>query len=90
MTSKTIAIINPEGIHVRLAAEFSQLASRYTSSIRVKNLETGIEVNGKSIIMLLTATLRLGTAICITADGPDEELAVSALSELVEGGFVEK
>lgn len=87
MTSCSVTIVNPLGLHARAAARFVHVASGFTSSIKVGRL--GREMDGKSIMGLLLLSAAQGTAITITADGPDEGDAVTALCTLVSRGFDE-
>lgn len=89
MKTREVVVINPTGLHARPASEFVKKAATFSSSVKVKNLNTGKEVNAKSIVMLLTLALSKGTPMQITTDGADEEEAVSALAALIEGGFGE-
>jgi phosphocarrier protein HPr len=64
-----------------------QLAARFKSEVRVE--KEGTQVNGKSIMGLLTLVAALGVSITIEAEGPDATDAVNALAALVENGFGE-
>ena len=81
-------IINTNGLHARPATRFAEVANKFNSKIfvRTKNKE---EVNGKSIIDLLTLGAKRGTELLITADGEDKEIALDALEGLVNDGFDE-
>jgi phosphotransferase system HPr (HPr) family protein len=46
-------------------------------------------MDGKSIMGILLLAAARGTIITITAEGPDEQDAVTALAHLVETGFGE-
>ena len=87
MTSCTIPVSNPLGLHARAAARFVHTASAFTSRIRVGR--AGREMDGKSIMGLLLLSASQGTVITVTAEGPDEEAAIAALSALVARGFDE-
>lgn len=89
MKTREVVVINPTGLHARPASEFVKKAASFTSSVKVKNLATGKEVNAKSIVMLLTLALSKGTRMQITTEGADEELAIDTLTALIEGGFGE-
>ena len=84
MTSRTITIINPSGLHARPASEFVAEAKKFGSSITIRDLsdENGEAVNAKSIVMLLTLGIGPGTKVEITAEGPDEAEAVGSLFRL--------
>jgi phosphocarrier protein len=87
MTSCERSILNPLGLHARAAAKFVHTAGRFTAQIRVAR--GGREVDGKSIMGLLLLAANQGSAIIISADGPDEHDAIVALGALVERGFDE-
>jgi phosphocarrier protein len=82
-----LSILNALGLHARAAAKFVHTAGRFTAHIRVARGER--EVDGKSIMGLLLLAAAQGSAIRITADGPDEADAIAALCALVERGFDE-
>ena len=84
---RTVRIVNPLGLHARPAAEFVKLASRYGADIHVE--KDGMEVNGKSIMGVMTLAAECGSAIRIRAAGPDAEAAIAALADLVARGFDE-
>ena len=87
MTSRSVTIVNQLGMHARAAAKFVHAATTFQSRILVSR--QGREMDGKSIMGLLLLAAARGTLITITADGPDEDRAVSELAELVDAGFGE-
>jgi phosphocarrier protein len=87
MTSCSVTVVNPLGLHARAAARFVHLASRFSSAIRVGR--GGREMDGKSIMGLLLLSASQGSTITISADGNDEKDAMAALCELVARGFDE-
>jgi phosphocarrier protein len=84
---RTARIRNRLGLHARAAVKFVQLASKYQSEIKV--IKDSTDVNGKSIMGLLTLVAAFGMEIVIVAEGADAEQAVSALGALVDTGFDE-
>lgn len=85
MYSKTVFIGNPSGLHARPALDFIACAKKFSSRIYI--CELGKEentVNAKSIVSLLTLSLTQGKKVVISAEGPDEEEAVEALTTLIE------
>jgi phosphocarrier protein HPr len=84
---QTVKIVNPLGLHARPAAEFVKLASRFRAEILVE--KDGMEVNGKSIMGVMTLAAECGSAIRIRAAGDDADAALAALVALVNGGFGE-
>jgi phosphocarrier protein HPr len=87
MTSCTVTIINPLGLHARAAARFVHAASGFRSRIRVR--KGSREMDGKSIMGLLLLTAAQGCEIRLSADGTDEVEAVEALRALIARGFDE-
>lgn len=87
MSSCTVTIQNPLGLHARAAARFVHAATGFTCRIRVAR--AGREANGKSIMGLLLLLAAQGTVITITADGSDEAAAIEGLCGLIERGFEE-
>jgi phosphocarrier protein HPr len=85
MVSRSVTVSNALGLHARAAARFVHLATRFESHITVgRDSKT---MDGKSIMGILLLAAAKGTSITISADGPDEDAAVAALVELVNGGF---
>ena len=87
MVSREVTIVNRLGLHARAAARFVHLATRYQSLVRVGR--DAKVMDGKSIMGILLLAAACGTTLTISADGPDEQEAVSALAHLVETGFGE-
>jgi phosphotransferase system HPr (HPr) family protein len=85
VTSRQVKVVNALGLHARAAARFVGVAGRFGSQIRVTRGQRTMD--GKSILGLLLLAAARGTALTITAEGPDEADAVAALVALVERGF---
>ncbi|MDX2019837.1 MAG: HPr family phosphocarrier protein [Deltaproteobacteria bacterium] len=85
--SRVLKIRNKLGMHARAAVKFVQLASKFESEIFVE--KDGDQVNGKSIMGLLTLVAAYGMEIKLSAEGPDAAVAVDQLSALVSSGFEE-
>ena len=80
-------IVNPLGMHVRPAAEFVKVATRFTSAVEIRKDE--VAVNGKSIMGVMTLAAECGSSLLIKTDGDDAEAAMDALLALVADGFHE-
>ena len=87
MTSCTLIVSNPLGLHARAAARFVHAASAFDSRIKVTRGER--EMDGKSIMGLLLLSACQGSTITLSAEGPDEAVAIATLRALVERGFDE-
>jgi phosphocarrier protein HPr len=91
VVKKDIVIKNKLGIHARPATMIVKAASKYKSNITFeKDGKGGEVVNAKSIMELLLLEAYNGTKIRITADGVDEEKAMSTIVEIIERGFDEE
>jgi phosphocarrier protein HPr len=80
-------IVNLEGLHARPAARIVRLANGFAAEIQLA--KDGLEVNGKSIMVVMMLAAECGSSILIRANGADAEQAVQALAELVASGFGE-
>ena len=83
LIEKKLIIQNELGLHARPAALFVQIANKYESDIVVKKGRQ--EVNGKSIMGLLTLAAEKGTALHIKVNGPDAKEAIQELEKVILG-----
>lgn len=86
MVTKTLVLTNEEGLHARAAALFVRTANRFQSEITL-SLE-GEEVNGKSIIGIMSLSAFEGEEITIKTEGSDEEEAMESLENLISSKFI--
>ncbi|HEY0484082.1 MAG TPA: HPr family phosphocarrier protein [Kofleriaceae bacterium] len=84
---KTLQIQNELGLHARAGTKFVQAASKFPCEITVT--KGGNEVNGKSILSLLTLMAPKGTTITIRARGERAADAVAVLAQLIDDKFGE-
>jgi len=84
VVEKTIKVSSEQGLHVRPARRFVEEACKFASDIRVT--KDGREVEGKSIIAIMTLGAYCGSVITIRAEGPDAREAVEALTNIVTDG----
>ncbi|MCX5781953.1 MAG: HPr family phosphocarrier protein [Elusimicrobia bacterium] len=84
---KKLIIKNKFGLHARPAAVMVQTASKFKSKIKI--VKDSQEVDGKSIMGLMTLAANAGSTITLLADGDDEIQALQALEQLIESGFGE-
>ncbi|HOI44737.1 MAG TPA: HPr family phosphocarrier protein [Candidatus Aminicenantes bacterium] len=87
MLEKRITIKNKLGLHARAAVKFVNLANRFVSSVKI--VKDGNEIDGKSILGILTLAATQGSEITLLINGKDERAALDALLELVNGRFGE-
>ncbi len=88
MESREVKILNKYGIHARPAAMFVKTAAKFRSNITVEKEE--MQVNGKSIMGLLTIEGHHGALLIIKADGPDAVEALDELEALIKQKFNEE
>ena len=84
---KTLRIDNELGIHARAAAKIVALVSQYHSRLFLKKDEK--EVDGSSILSILTLACPKGTDIQVRVIGDDSEGLLEKMSELIENRFGE-
>jgi len=84
---RIVTIRNRRGLHARAAARFVKLAWEFDAEISVA--KNGTIVSGRSIMGLMMLAAGPGTAIELSAAGPQAETALDALAALVNGGFDE-
>lgn len=87
MKVSTITIDHPTGLHARPAALFVQVASKFQSRIWVE--KGSKKVNAKSIMGVMSLSVRKGDEVIITADGKDEKNAMEAIKRMVESNFTD-
>ena len=85
---KSFHIINELGLHARAAALMVQVTNKYKSKISLE--KDGVEVNGKSILGILTLACPKGSTISVRADGIDAEEALQDIGKLIDNKFGEK
>ena len=85
MVERDMTIVNELGLHARPAGEFVKLASKFESNISVS--KDGAEVNGKSIMGVMTLAAECGSLLTVRAEGVDAEEAIATLERLVAKGF---
>ena len=85
--SRTVEIINERGLHARASAKFVKLASGFDAEVTVSR--DGQSVDARSIMGLMMLAAGIGSSIDISAEGPQAEAALEALSALVSARFDE-
>lgn len=78
----SVEIKNADGLHMRPAMMFVDIASQYDSEITVRNGEKSVD--GKSIMQISILAATYGTKLKIRAEGKDSDKAVESLRALVE------
>ena len=87
MITREVTVRNRAGVHTRPASMIVREASRFESEFFIK--KDGYEINGKSIIGVMTLAAEQGATLDLLFEGPDEAAAADALEALFERGFDE-
>jgi phosphocarrier protein len=87
MIEKSVKIVNNAGLHTRPAATIVKLASKYKCEFFIS--KDGLNINGKSIIGVMTLAAEMGSDLLLTFDGEDEKEASEEISDYFNRGFDE-
>jgi phosphocarrier protein len=87
MVEREVVIVNKLGLHARAAAKLVTLASGFSSDINLSRNQR--RVNGKSIMGVMMLAASMGTTVTISADGPDQQTALDAITKLINDRFGE-
>ena len=80
-------LINPRGLHARVASKIVDTTKSFASDIQIEWKDQ--KVDAKSIMALLLLGAPAGSLLVIHADGADEDAAIAQLRMLIEAGFGE-
>lgn len=83
MLKKSMKIQLENGLEARPVAVLVQVASQHESSIYLES--AGKKVNAKSIMGMMSLSLNSGEEVYVTADGKDEEKAISSIEAFLSG-----
>ena len=87
--TRNILISNESGLHARPVSDLVRCAMRFKSEITI--VANGKRCSAVSIMDIMTADIRKGAEISVTAEGVDADRALDAiekcLSQLAEKGF---
>jgi phosphocarrier protein HPr len=87
MIEQEVAIKNRAGMHTRPAAALVKTAAKYKSDFFI--YKDGMEINGKSIIGVMTLAAEQGSTLLLRFDGVDEKEAAAEVVDLFNRGFDE-
>ncbi|MFE6255406.1 dihydroxyacetone kinase phosphoryl donor subunit DhaM [Agromyces sp. NPDC057865] len=81
--SRTVTLVNADGLHARPAAELVKLASTFGPKVTVNGTDA------KSLLSIMSLGLTKGATVEIASDDPEGGAAVDAIAALAESGFGE-
>jgi phosphocarrier protein HPr len=88
MVERTVTILNKKGLHTRPAATLVKTAARFQSELSIR--KDSLEINGKSIIGVMTLAAEQGATLILRLEGPDEIEAADTLVDLFARKFDEE
>jgi phosphocarrier protein HPr len=78
---RTIRIVNPLGLHMRIADRFQRAAKQFACVVTVWNGDA--RADGKNVMDLLMLVALPGAEVVLEVDGPDAPHAVDPLTEIL-------
>jgi phosphocarrier protein HPr len=87
MRQQEVDIVNKLGLHARASAKLTQLAGSFKCEVWLSR--NGRRVNAKSIMGVMMLAAAKGSSLSIETDGPDEDEAMQALTQLIADRFGE-
>ena len=88
MIEREVTVRNRAGIHTRPASMLVKTASQFESEVYLRR--DNYEINGKSVIGVMTLAAEQGATLTLVVEGDDEEEAANVITELFEDGFGEE
>ena len=90
MLKKNIALSNKLGLHARASAKLVSTADRFEAETYLTRIDNGLIASAKSIMGLMMLAAPYGTQFILSAEGPDAEAAMIAISNLINHRFGEE
>ena len=87
MIKANITISNKLGLHARASAKLTKLAGSFQSDVFMTRNDR--RVNAKSIMGVMMLAAGIGSVVEIEVAGADEQLALDALTALINDKFGE-
>lgn len=88
MVEREVTIRNRAGLHTRPAATLVKTAAKFKSEFII--MKDGMDINGKSIIGVMTLAAECGSKLILQFEGVDEQEALAAVTDLFDRGFDEE
>lgn len=78
---REVRVVNPFGLHYRVADRFARAAKGYAATVTVWNGET--RADGKSVMDLILLVALPGADLVLELDGPDAAAALDPLADIL-------
>lgn len=82
MKEKTVLVVDPVGLHARPATVAVNAASKFKSEVKITY--KGRSVNMKSIMGVMSLGIPTQSEVTISAEGEDEEEAITTIEEVLK------
>jgi phosphocarrier protein len=86
VTSAEAVFRDRYGLHPRSANRIRGTAAEYQSKITLAPADGGSAIDAGSMLSLVSSGIRTGDRVTVTAEGPDEDAALAAMTTLLESG----
>lgn len=88
MVTKTVTVINEQGMHMRPAGALAKAVKEHT------DCEVMLKANGKTVkakapMQIMSACIKKGCEVEIICDGANEQTVLEEVSAMFEEGFGE-
>lgn len=87
MIIRKIKVVNRLGLHARPSTMLVKRATQFRSELKIK--KDDMEVNGKSLLGVLTLAAEYGSELEVSTNGIDEEEMITAIEDLFKSKFDE-
>ncbi|MBL7977386.1 MAG: HPr family phosphocarrier protein [Bacteroidetes Order II. Incertae sedis bacterium] len=88
MIKRTVTVRNRAGLHTRPSSLLVKAASRFKADFFIE--KDGFEINGKSIIGVMTLAAEPGATLYLMFEGEDATEAANEICAMFEDGFGEE
>ncbi len=88
MITKTVTVVNAEGMHMRPAGMIAKLAKEHPES-EVIMKANGKEIKAKAVMQIMAAGIKKGTDVELVVTGGDEQAVIDEFAKMFEDGFGE-
>lgn len=88
MVSKTIEVVNKEGLHMRPAGILSAEMKKFADCKVTLKVDDKV-IKATAVMQIMAAGIKCGSMVEITAEGENEQAALDKAAELFETGFGE-
>ena len=82
-----VELRNRDGLHARPVSRIVEIANRFAADFTIIKEET--EVDGRSVLQLLTLAAPKGTRLILVAIGEDADKLVASIRDEIDRGFGE-